>query len=276
YKDGNYFLPNDERENDRLDLQHHIFDLCFEGNLYFAPLKDPQSCLDIGTGTGIWAIDFADLNPQCNVTGIDLSPIQPAFVPTNLSFVIDDVEEEWLYSHKFDFIHARLMAGSLKDWQGVVNSAFEWLEPGGWFELQDYLLPCKCNDDTYENTNLAKWDQFMLQASKIGQRPMDEALNYRKYLENAGFVDIVERMFIWPTNTWPREPHLKRLGQWNEHNITSGMHGFTMAPFTRVLGWSEAEVEVFIAQVRKDVRDRNVHAYFQIPVVYGRKPGEKS
>jgi len=47
-------------------------------------------------------------------------------VPTNLSFVIDDVEEEWLYSHKFDFIHARLMAGSLKDWQGVVDSAFEF------------------------------------------------------------------------------------------------------------------------------------------------------
>jgi len=43
-----------------------------------------------------------------------------------LSFVIDDVEEEWLYSHKFDFIHARLMAGSLKDWQRVVNSAFEY------------------------------------------------------------------------------------------------------------------------------------------------------
>jgi len=42
------------------------------------------------------------------------------------------------------------------------------------------------------------------------------------------------------------------------------MHAFTMAPFTRVLGWSEAEVEVFIAQVRKDVRDRNVHAYFQM------------
>lgn len=34
-------------------------------------------CLDIGTGTGIWAIDFADEHPETTVIGTDLSPIQP-------------------------------------------------------------------------------------------------------------------------------------------------------------------------------------------------------
>lgn len=33
--------------------------------------------LDLGTGTGIWAIDFADEYPSANVIGTDLSPIQP-------------------------------------------------------------------------------------------------------------------------------------------------------------------------------------------------------
>jgi methylase of polypeptide subunit release factors len=32
--------------------------------------------LDIGTGTGIWAIDFADEHPEAEVIGTDLSPIQ--------------------------------------------------------------------------------------------------------------------------------------------------------------------------------------------------------
>jgi ubiquinone/menaquinone biosynthesis C-methylase UbiE len=33
-----------------------VIHLC-DGKLHFAPLDNPQNILDIGTGTGIWAID---------------------------------------------------------------------------------------------------------------------------------------------------------------------------------------------------------------------------
>jgi tRNA1(Val) A37 N6-methylase TrmN6 len=48
-------LPNDDKEQDRLDLQHHIFRLSVDGPLYIAPIpKDFKGhVLDIGTGTGI-------------------------------------------------------------------------------------------------------------------------------------------------------------------------------------------------------------------------------
>jgi hypothetical protein len=79
YKAGHYPLPNDERELDRLDLQHHVFKLLLRGELHLAPLKQEtmRRALDIGTGTGLWAIEFADLFPNAMVTGVDLSPIQP-------------------------------------------------------------------------------------------------------------------------------------------------------------------------------------------------------
>ena len=40
------------------DLQHAVFVMLLKGKLGLAPLENPQSVLDIGTGTGIWAIEF--------------------------------------------------------------------------------------------------------------------------------------------------------------------------------------------------------------------------
>jgi SAM-dependent methyltransferase len=58
-------------------LQHHILLMTYGNRLYWAPLKDPKRVIDIGTGTGIWAIDFADAHPETEVIGVDLSPGQP-------------------------------------------------------------------------------------------------------------------------------------------------------------------------------------------------------
>jgi len=78
FKDGSYFLPNDESEADRLDLFHHIMSLRLDGELHWAPIGDsPQRILDIGTGTGIWAIDMGDKYPSAEILGNDLSAIQP-------------------------------------------------------------------------------------------------------------------------------------------------------------------------------------------------------
>lgn len=80
FREGRHFLPNDEQEQDRMDLLHSQMMLLLDNNLYFAPINRPQRVLDIGTGTGIWAIDFADAHPESEVMGNDLSPIQPTYV----------------------------------------------------------------------------------------------------------------------------------------------------------------------------------------------------
>lgn len=47
--------------------------LLLDGRLHLSPIGDnPQEVLDIGTGTGIWAIDMADKYPSANVVGVDL------------------------------------------------------------------------------------------------------------------------------------------------------------------------------------------------------------
>jgi methylase of polypeptide subunit release factors len=46
-------------------------------------LEKPHKILDVGTGTGIWAIDAGDLFPSAEVIGVDLSPIQPNWMPVS-------------------------------------------------------------------------------------------------------------------------------------------------------------------------------------------------
>jgi methylase of polypeptide subunit release factors len=57
-------MPNDEQESDRMDVFHEMMLNVYEGKLHLAPIGDhPQRILDIGTGTGIWAIDMGMIRP---------------------------------------------------------------------------------------------------------------------------------------------------------------------------------------------------------------------
>ncbi|KAG4442645.1 hypothetical protein IFR05_001901 [Cadophora sp. M221] len=267
-----YVMPNDEREQERLDMQHQLWYMTLHHRLFLAPVSEnPQHVLDIGTGTGIWAIDFANRYPSAQVIGSDLSPIQPEFVPANCQFEVEDAEDEWTYSQQFDFIHGRLMISCFKDPRYVFEQAFKSLAPGGYFEMQDTDFPMKSVDDTLVGTDLWDWNQYIIEGSAKAGRPWTRVKEYKKWMEEIGFVDVEEKILQWPLNTWPRDKHLKTLGLWFCHDLSEGLSS-TRAVLTRGLGWSVDKAEAFLVNVRKDVKNRNVHAYVELRIVYGRKP----
>lgn len=110
FDDVNYWLPNDDEEINRLDLQHLVCRITLNGDLYLAPIpKDLHRAIDIGTGTGKWAVEFAEAHPSCQVIGTDISPIQETVIPENCSFVVDNFEEPWVFNEPFDYIHSRML-----------------------------------------------------------------------------------------------------------------------------------------------------------------------
>lgn len=58
YKQGQYHFPNDESEQQRENMKHHMIVALCGNKLHNAPLSDPRKVLDIGTGTGMWAIEI--------------------------------------------------------------------------------------------------------------------------------------------------------------------------------------------------------------------------
>ncbi|KAF2496992.1 S-adenosyl-L-methionine-dependent methyltransferase [Lophium mytilinum] len=263
YSEGKYLVPNDELEKDRLDLQHHTFRLTVDGALYIAPIpKNVQTVLDVGTGTGIWAIEFADEHPSATVLGTDLSPIQPDNVPANCSFLIDDADHDWLFRTQFDFIHARAMMAAFKDWPRFFQQSYTNLKPNGFIELQEFHLPPICASNGALNTHPAispnpiiAWGQHLSSAgSKIGL-DFSAAASFGPLLQAAGFVDIHQKKLKWPYGPWAKGEKFKLLGKFARQDLNDGLGSSTLALFTRVLGWSREEVEVFNAGVRKELRE---------------------
>ncbi|KAL0944614.1 uncharacterized protein CTRU02_202501 [Colletotrichum truncatum] len=280
YKDGKYLFPNDETEKERLDLQHHMFLLTLDNALGLAPPNKPDSkvrrVLDVGTGSGIWAVDFGEEHPDAEVVGIDLSPSMPEFVPSNVKFEIDDLEEEWNYSQPFDYIHSRMMNSCVGDWKIYMKKAFDNLAPGGYFEVQEYDLFPQSDDGTLKpESSLSKCVNLMYEASVIFGRPYQHIPPLVDMMKEVGFVDVSMNTFKWPTNDWPKNRKYKELGICNNENACIGFEGFTMAPLTRAHSWTREEVLVFLTQVRKDLKDRSIHAYWPMYSFYGRKPTEE-
>jgi hypothetical protein len=234
----------------------------------------------------VWSATYtASYFPNAYITGTDLSPVQPNEVPRNVHFFIDDAaESDWLWPRDhFDFIHTSMMLGSLPSFSKLIQTAYKHIKPGGYLECHEYDVTCRCDDFTLppEDPNcespyaLHNWVRYseISNNSLNPPRPLRFANQISRWMQEAGYVDIQERVSKIPLNPWPNNPRQKRIGEWNQTNWLDGLGAFTYGPFgPRGLGWTRQEIEVFLVDVRKCITDRRFHTYHNFHVVTGRKP----
>lgn len=154
--------------------------------------------------------------------------------------------------------------------------------PGGYFEITDVTFPVACDDGTVgPDSALRKWSDMLLDIGKKIGRDLDAAKSYKEEMEKVGYTDIGVRVDVWPMNRWPKGAKNKEIGMddkpyrretrtdinpgaWNLQNVLSGLDGFTMATFTRIFGWTPEDVELFLVNVRKEMKDIKIHAYWNM------------
>lgn len=274
FRQGTYLFPNDEAEQDRMDLHHEMCMRACNGKLHLAPLTDTKDkrFLDLGTGTGIWCVEMGDCYPEAEIIGNDFSPMQPTMVPKNVKFEVDDIESPWTHNQKFDYIHSRFLAGGIADWPKLVEQCYENLNPGGIIELQDADCLAYSEDGTTKGTWLEKWNIDFMNAAKTSGRTLQPGPQLESWVRAAGFEDVHHEKIRVPLGTWPKDKKMKEVGAFNLVQLKEGLEGFSLVLFTRVLGWSLDEVQILLSKVRKDLSDKNVHPQNDMHVVWGRKP----
>jgi len=147
------------------------------------------------------------------------------------------------------------------------------LKPGGWVEFQDWDHNIYTDDGTLgDEHTLRKWNAELLKTfAGMGREPCPGP-KLEAWVQDAGFENITQEIFKAPVGPWPKEKRYKEIGMANLCNLLEGLEAITLAPFTRVLGWSADEVEVLLTGVKKDVKNPRIHSQINYHVVYAQKP----
>lgn len=202
-----YPLPKDMGEINRLDFQHFLLRTGLRGN-YAAPVNQPADILDVGCGSGRWAMEMAALFPHARVVGLDLvSPPEDAnplgqgldVRPANYIFSVGNILEGLPFATgSFDFVHQRLLITAIpRDrWPSVIQELVRVTRPGGWVELAE----CGSAQDGGPGY-MGLWQSWI---DFLNTRNVDFTIGRHigQMLGNGGLVNVQQRVLNFPMGDW--------------------------------------------------------------------------
>nr|QFQ50463.1 methyltransferase-domain protein [Aspergillus pachycristatus] len=244
-------------------------------SLIYAPHPTNGRFLDLGCGTGIWAIEVANKYPDAFVAGVDLAPIQPPNHPKNCEFYAPfDFEAPWAMGEdSWDLIHLQMGCGSVMGWPNLYRRIFAHLRPGAWFEQVEIDFEPRCDDRSLDGTALRHWYDCLKQATAETMRPIaHSSRDTIKDLQDAGFTEIDHQIVGLPLNPWHQDEHERKVARWYNLAVSESIENLSLAPFSRVYRWPLERIQQLAADVKSEAFNKEIHAYNILHIYQARKP----
>lgn len=108
-----------------------------------------------------------------------------------------------------------------------------------------------------------EWQQAVNYAGDLTGRDLNIYFKLKDWMIAAGFVDVSVSVYTLPFSPWPRDPHLKQLGKYQAVQLQQAIDSYSLRLYTQVLGWSSDVALIHNAKVKKELRDKRLHAYVQ-------------
>jgi ubiquinone/menaquinone biosynthesis C-methylase UbiE len=259
-----YLLPKDALEDQRLNYQHHALYKTIS-NHYLAPLTptSTQTILDVGTGTGIWAVEMSNLFPQAHILGVDValsSLLRP--LPSTCLFVQANILQGLPFPEgQFTYTHQRLLVAAIPalQWPRVVHELVRVTRPGGWVELLEIGDVIQCAGPATKR--LLTW---MTDISKGLGFEMEVLRHLGDLLKQSGCQDIESQDIPVPLGAWAGT-----TGQMMKTDVLYGYNALKDSYCPR----SHTPPEVFdtMVQAAADEWEQNRCSYV-FHAAYGRRP----
>lgn len=301
--------PGVEAESARLNIQHELSLLDQNGSLLvsqFPSSYQQQSggegnlrVADVGTGTGIWAIQFAKQHPDILVVGFDLgipAPQPDVLQPANVHFAIQDLMAPWptegVAAGPFDLVHCRQVLLNLPDPGKMLRQVFENLRPGGIVEIREYWNPMVFEgDDAAEKPEdpgkgpqiplLVEWHRGTVEAAAALGCDHGYAARLPGALHDAGFSEVMVSDRKVPLGGWApdggrqQDERTQKMACLLCKMIEAGAPVMTKEMFVKGLGWTEERAVEYAARVVDEFRRADLgvdRIYARFRVVTARRP----
>lgn len=266
-----YNLPRDLEEMNRLDFQHYMFRYALRGN-YAAPVDNPASILDVGTGTGRWAREMAQLFPQARVVGLDVNPppVDTAasagsagdLRPPNYSFTAGNILEGLPFPDgSFDFVHMRLLVSAIPHdrWPYVVSELVRVTRPGGWVESVEAVLPTNGGPVA---ERVMDWIRAISLRRGI---EISDAMSVAELLRTVGVADVTTQPVEIPCGDYGG-----RVGKMMATDYFSGVKAVGGVITAQGLATQE-QFDQTLALAMRDIASPRYRCVFPVYIAYGRR-----
>ncbi|KAJ7350572.1 S-adenosyl-L-methionine-dependent methyltransferase [Mycena albidolilacea] len=216
-----------------------------------APLGKPRNILEIGAGSGAWAIQAAKLYPEAEVVAVDMNPLPSRPLPPNVRYQQLNVLQPFPFeAGSFDVVHIRLVLCHLPDAHSVLSRIIDLVSPGGWL-LIDEIDWTEAFDGLDKAPGVKRGLTALVKSMEAEAGDPHYGKSLKPYLEASDKLsEIHVREVELPVYPVPEEPGLAGLTQMMRKALVGAIGAAKVS--TATVGITKEVQENFLAEMARE------------------------